>query len=186
VSGAVVKLTVLLLADRLPAIVDGVDGERERRGRQRERARQRCPRRVDADAAGPPDWTQYHQFDELSVDGFHASETLFAVEAVMRRLLGVVGGVRSRAADAGAATNSRLKTSAAAMPTAPTDRYRDMFIPPVAKPNDKCHLHYCDGTPSGFPMQRLPATSLQPGRATRIAQRPLRQPPGLQTQHLPT
>jgi hypothetical protein len=77
----------------------------------------------------PPDWTQYHQFDELSVDALHASETLFAVEAVMRRLLGVVGGVRSRVADAGAATSSRLKTSAAAMPTAPTDRYRDMFNP---------------------------------------------------------
>jgi hypothetical protein len=71
--------------------------------------------------------TQYQNVEELSVDAFHASETLLAVDAVMRRLLGVVGGVRSRAADAGPATNSRLQTNAAAMPRAPTDRYRGIL-----------------------------------------------------------
>lgn len=76
-------------------------------------------------------WTQYQNVDVRSVDAFHASDTLFAVDAVMRRLLGVVGDVRSRAADAdaGAATSSRLQTSAAAMPSAPADRYRDMSTP---------------------------------------------------------
>lgn len=88
----------------------------------------------------PPVWTQYQKFDELSVDGFHASETLVAVVAVMRRLLGVVGGVRSRAADAGAATSTRPQTSAAAMPRAPTDRYRDMWTP--LKTEDSYHPPY--------------------------------------------
>jgi hypothetical protein len=39
-------------------------------------------------------WTQYQKFDELSVDLFHASETVVAVVAVMRRSVGAVGGVR--------------------------------------------------------------------------------------------
>jgi hypothetical protein len=38
-------------------------------------------------------WTQYQRFDVLSVELFHASETLVAVDAVIRRLLGAVGAV---------------------------------------------------------------------------------------------
>jgi hypothetical protein len=60
-------------------------------------------------------WTQYQNV-ELSVDAFHARDALFAVVAVIRRLAGVVGGVRSRAAEAGVATSTRPQTSAPRIP----------------------------------------------------------------------
>jgi undecaprenyl-diphosphatase len=50
----------------------------------------------------PSRCTQYHQLLELSVEAFHASETLVGPVAVMRRLVGVVGAVRSRSPAAGA------------------------------------------------------------------------------------
>ena len=45
----------------------------------------------------PLAWTQYHQFVELSVDAFHANETLVSELAVMWRFVGVVGACLSRA-----------------------------------------------------------------------------------------
>ena len=50
----------------------------------------------------PSRCTQYHQLLKLSFDAFHASEMLFGPEAVMRKLVGAVGGVRSRPAEAAA------------------------------------------------------------------------------------
>jgi hypothetical protein len=74
--------------------------------------------------------TQYQKFAELSVDAFHAKETLVSVAAVILRLLGVVGGRRSRAAAAGAATSVRTPTIAAAIPTEPKERNRVMMTSP--------------------------------------------------------
>jgi hypothetical protein len=63
----------------------------------------------------PLAWTQYHQFAELSVDGFHAREMLVAELAVIRRLVGVVGAVWSLGGGGGAglfAGAAEMKTSA--------------------------------------------------------------------------
>jgi hypothetical protein len=43
----------------------------------------------------PSRCTQYHQLLELSMAAFHARETLVGVLAVIRRLVGAFGGVRS-------------------------------------------------------------------------------------------
>jgi hypothetical protein len=128
VSGELVKLTELLVPDRLPAAsIANTERVRVVLGNPRVY--------VNVVLGGstrkqplPFVWTQYQNVDE-SVDAFHASETLFAVVAVMWRLLGVVGALRSRPADAGAAPSSRLQTTAAAMPSAPTDRRRNMVTP---------------------------------------------------------
>jgi hypothetical protein len=95
--------------------------------------------------------TQYQNLDELSVDRFHASETLVAVEPVIRRLLGTVGGVRSRAAAAGSATSNRLQMSAAARPRALTDRQRDMATPLLAH-DGLSALQYGGEAHSGSPV----------------------------------
>jgi hypothetical protein len=44
----------------------------------------------------PLSLTRYEKLPELSVDAFQASEMLVSVVAVIRRFVGVVGGVRSR------------------------------------------------------------------------------------------
>ena len=98
VSGGVVYETVLLEPDRLPAastaytenekVVFGIISGRVsvvRGGSTRMQPE-------------PLVCTQYQKFFELSVDAFQASETDVGVVAVMRRPLGVVGGVRSRGA----------------------------------------------------------------------------------------
>jgi hypothetical protein len=104
-------------------------------------------------------WTQYQNLDALSLDWFQASETLVGVDAVMRRLLGVVGGVRSRVghADAGAAPSTNPQTSTAAMPRVPTVRYLDTLTPLCA--DDSCRLHYWCGTPDDSSDAMNPAGS---------------------------
>jgi hypothetical protein len=62
-------------------------------------------------------WTQYHQFVELSVDAFHANETLVSELAVMWRFVGVVGaclspGAGGRLAAAAEAVRTSASTSA--------------------------------------------------------------------------
>jgi hypothetical protein len=57
---------------------------------------------------------------ELSVEGFHASDTVYGVMPVTRRFVGVVGGFRSPAADAGETgkintSTSRLAASAGSL-----------------------------------------------------------------------
>jgi hypothetical protein len=56
----------------------------------------------------------YQKFPELSVDASHASEMLVGPVAVIRRFVGVVGGVRSRAAPAVLALRATASTSMAA------------------------------------------------------------------------
>jgi hypothetical protein len=48
----------------------------------------------------------YMTVPELSVDGFHVSDTLYGVVPVTRRLVGVVGGLRSLAASTGDAAKT--------------------------------------------------------------------------------
>jgi hypothetical protein len=48
---------------------------------------------------------------EASKEGFQASDTVYAVTAVTRRFVGRVGGVRSRAADAGDTLRTRANTT---------------------------------------------------------------------------
>ena len=76
----------------------------------------------------PQPWTMYHQFDELSVDAFQASEMLSGPDAVMRRFVGVVGAVRSRA---GPAADAALKINETArmIPAKPV-RLTDMRLLP--------------------------------------------------------
>jgi hypothetical protein len=57
----------------------------------------------------------YVTLPELSVEGFHARETLYGVMPVTRRLVGVVGGCRSRAAATGA--TGRINTNTSRMAT---------------------------------------------------------------------
>jgi hypothetical protein len=64
----------------------------------------------------PLSLTRYEKLPELSVDGFQASVTVVSVVAVIRRFVGVVGGVRSRrvapAVLAEKATMSRIAPTA--------------------------------------------------------------------------
>jgi hypothetical protein len=69
-------------------------------------------------------WTQYHQLVELSVDAFHANETLVPELAVMWRFVGVVGaclspGVGGRLP---AAVAVRTSASTSAVPASVTVR----------------------------------------------------------------
>src|SRR5215213_4443132 len=66
----------------------------------------------------PSAWTQYHQLVELSVDAFHASETLVSELAVMWRFVGVVGASLSPAVGGrlAAAEAVRTKASTSAVP----------------------------------------------------------------------
>ena len=66
---------------------------------------------------GDTRWTRYEKFPELSVEGFHANVTLFSVVAVTCRFVGVVGGVRSRAAKAGEVPKSDTSTARIAAAT---------------------------------------------------------------------
>ena len=56
-------------------------------------------------------WTLYVTLPELSVEGFQANVTLVAVLAVVCRLVGAVGGVRSGAAKAGEVLKSITSTT---------------------------------------------------------------------------
>ena len=56
-------------------------------------------------------WIRYVKLPELSVEGFQANVTLVAVMAVVCRLVGCVGGVRSRAAKAGVVPKSDTSTT---------------------------------------------------------------------------
>src|SRR5215207_5497017 len=61
----------------------------------------------------PLAWTQYHQFVELSVDAFHANETLVSELAVMWRFAGVGGRLAAAEAVRTSASTSAVPASAA-------------------------------------------------------------------------
>jgi hypothetical protein len=91
VSGGVEKVTVLLLADRLPC-------ESIANTEKVQVPPAMLVLQVNVVLGGstrkqllPPVDTQYHQVEDDPSDASQASETLMSVEAVIRRLLGAVG-----------------------------------------------------------------------------------------------
>ena len=97
----------------------------------------------------------YHQFDELSVDAFQASEMLSGPDAVMRRFVGVVGAVRSRA---GPAADAALKINETArmIPAKPV-RLTDMRLLP--KKVDLPRVRYGRFPAVGLPADAAPQPS---------------------------
>ena len=85
--------------------------------------------------------TEYVTLPELSVDGSQASETLFWLRLVTRRLVGVVGGVRS------------FDVAAATAPTTTSARTRANVAPAVRR------------TTASFAFIRSSPWFLPPGRA---------------------
>ena len=76
----------------------------------------------------PLAWTQYHQLIELSVDAFHANETLVFELAVMRRFVGVVGACLSAGGRFAAAEVVRTSANTSADPASAAVRM-DMAPP---------------------------------------------------------
>src|SRR5215207_3862432 len=110
-------------------------------------------------------WTQYHQFVELSVDAFHASETLVSELAVMWSFVGVVGaslspGVGGRLA-AGEAVRTRASTSAVPASAA----VRMDIAPPGGA--DKFTTRYAPTGPSDWPPIHRPTASASSSREAR-------------------
>src|SRR5919109_1601036 len=72
----------------------------------------------------PLAWTQYHQLVELSVDAFHANETLVAELAVMWRFVGVVGACLSPGAGGRLAAAEAVRIAGAAAMRGPRPSHR--------------------------------------------------------------
>src|SRR5215207_3678881 len=88
----------------------------------------------------PLAWTQYHQFVELSVDAFHASETLVFELAVMWRFVGVVGASLSPGVGGRLAAGEAVTTRASASAVPASAAIRMDIVPPGGA--DKFTIRY--------------------------------------------
>jgi hypothetical protein len=73
-------------------------------------------------------WIRYLTLPELSVEGFQANVTLVVLMAVARRLVGVVGALRSFAARTGDGLRSNASTISTATARAVDVRIYRLFI----------------------------------------------------------
>jgi hypothetical protein len=97
----------------------------------------------------PLAWTQYHQFVELSVDAFHAKETLVSELAVMWRFVGVVGASLSPGAGGRLAVAEAVRTSASTSADPASAAIRMDIAPPSGA--DKFSIRYAPPGPSDCP-----------------------------------
>jgi hypothetical protein len=94
-------------------------------------------------------WTQYHQFVELSVDAFHASETLVSELAVMWRFVGVVGACLSPGAGGRLAAVEAVRTRANTSTVPASAAVRIDIAPPGGA--DRFIVRYAQPGPSDCP-----------------------------------
>src|SRR3954471_1904415 len=137
VSCGVVTVTVLLLPDVLSDLSVAVTEKvYVRSGLSQSIVYVVCP--CGTVSPWPSLLTEYVTLPELSVDGSQASETLFWLTVVARKLVGVVGGVRSfgaAAAPAPTTTDARTRASAAPAARRTTASFAFMsFLPLVPAP----------------------------------------------------
>src|SRR4029450_2964120 len=113
----------------------------------------------------PLAWTQYHQFVELSVDAFHASETLVSELAVMWRFDGVVGACLSPGAGGRLAAAEAVRTSASTSAVAASAAVRMDIAPPRGAA--KFTIRYAPPAPSDCPPIDCPIASASSSREAR-------------------
>src|SRR5215216_4933066 len=89
----------------------------------------------------PLAWTQYHQFVELSVDAFHASETLVSELAVRWRFVGVVGASLSPGAGGRLAAAEAVRTSASTSADPASAAVRMDIAPPGGADSSRANTH---------------------------------------------
>src|SRR5215211_6072361 len=97
----------------------------------------------------PSAWTQYHQFVELSVDAFHANETLVSELAVMWRFVGVVGASLSPGAGGRLAAAEAVRTSASTSVDPANAAVRMDIAPPGGADSSRANTHRQGGRIAG-------------------------------------